>query len=102
MIPIVIAHGPNLLIAVPLAVLWLLGLYGLPAMAYSFAKRRKKAFALLVGAVGTVISGYALTTQFPADGEEVVVWLFIGVIPFLGSLLALLAGLRVRSSTEAA
>lgn len=96
-----LAFSPDIPLALPVAVLWLAGLYGLPALTCWLALRKKqRRAALLAGMLAAAIAGYTTVVEWPRTGADVWFWLFVAALPLLLSAGALGLAFRLRARPE--
>jgi hypothetical protein len=88
----------------PLALLVLGALYGLPAGAWFFASRRNlRVTAVVLAMLATVLSAFVSRSFFPRSRDDFAFWLLVAGVPLLGSLCSLLfAFKRLRTPREKA
>lgn len=95
--PLIFAHGPGIEVAIALGVLWVLFGYGSPVLVGWLTKRKRKVAALAVG-IPTVLLTGLVALFYVTESEAIFYLLFIGVVPFLLSLVMLVRAIRSRSS----
>jgi len=94
-----LAFTADIPVALPVALLWLAALYGLPSLACWLAwRRRKRGAALAVGTSAILIAGYATIVEWPSSRADFWFWLIVAAVPLIVSLLGLTAALRLRTT----
>lgn len=95
--PPIFAHGPGMEVAIAIGILWLLFSYGSPVLVGWLTKRGRKVAALAVGIPTVLLTGF-VALFYVMESESVFYLLFVGVVPFLLSVVTLVRAIRLRAS----
>lgn len=78
----------------PLLGIWIMGTYVAPVLAWWLTLRgMRRLLGVALAIFGACVSGSIALEHYPPTGLEIVVWLAIGGLPFLASVMAIVVAL---------